>query len=408
MVSWSRLSIGYYSVLKIDCPSAEEWTGWPDGDWIKEYTTDEWMCTGRFRVHWATYTQGGSRTGSKEADSPGEGRPSTRVCLGVIKCVNPDRDPVRGCTRMIRPKTRDDETRDNQLQQLCKCGYQLELNPCSARMVTIQWHDGVVFHHIGHHLHDRPSHQPRVMPHDFQKLKDRVLNAPSKVPLALAVEMAADSSTPNAYKNLDQICKDRGGILQEAGLSRQGHQADMQEFTDFDAKHGGIIQLKQFGNITVISLQSQGMRDLLMEEGCDSSSSPMAGTVTDGAHKFFKEKNTQLLSTSAYSHTTESWGPVLLSATNGNTAEHYALHYGVLFQSIAEERERQSEPFNEWDLGQVSGPITVSLAFNLFPFLRLLILVRLKPKVSKWHSSTLCSHEKIQECWTSYQKQLRH
>lgn len=61
---------------------------------------------------------------------------------------------------------------------------------------------------------------------------------------------------------------------------------------------------------------------------------PLQGIVSDAAHKFWKPKDAILIVSSTYCAATNSWMPVLESYSQGQSRDHYATHFFVLFEGI--------------------------------------------------------------------------
>jgi len=73
----------------------------------------------------------------------------------------------------------------------------------------------------------------------------------------------------------------------------------------------------------------------------DILESPVNGLVNDAAHGWWREQNSLLMITSAYSSELRCWVPGLFSYTNGATANHYAHHFMALMESMALEAARR-------------------------------------------------------------------
>lgn len=182
-----------------------------------------------------------------------------------------------------------------------------------------------------------------------------MLKDPKKGPISLAVEMAASRSIPKPLMNKDRIGKEKRLVLQNAGISRTQKAEDFIEaFANFEAEHSNLIRRSVFGHTTVITLQSKGMRMLALQEGIASSKSPTAGIISNGAHKFWRLKNAILIGSSIYSQNMESWAPIALSFANGNSADHYQVHFEALLSGIVEEKRRMGMEVDEKDFAQVS------------------------------------------------------
>ncbi|KAJ3557001.1 hypothetical protein NP233_g11846 [Leucocoprinus birnbaumii] len=71
------------------------------------------------------------------------------------------------------------------------------------------------------------------------------------------------------------------------------------------------------------------------------------GSESDAAHKFFADKNSQLMSTCTFDTLSSRWMPAVSSWMRGATAEHYRIHFTSFFRGIRDEiMERCPEDFN--------------------------------------------------------------
>jgi hypothetical protein len=85
----------------------------------------------------------------------------------------------------------------------------------------------------------------------------------------------------------------------------------------------------------------------------------VAGHVTDAAHGFWHDTKSLLICSSVYSCLMQCWTPIVITYSNGQTAEHYQCHFRVLIQSIAEDADRRKLlPIVDWWFGGVR-PLTL-------------------------------------------------
>jgi hypothetical protein len=335
---------------------ADNWDGWPDGTWRKEYTPDEVKLTKEFAVNWACRTQGGNNHTKGSSDMDQGPRKRTRVCLGIIKCGNKRRGQEDGCLIVTRPHTRSKAEIEKQLDERCECGSKRKHYPCpgKAKMIITYSAGRAKFSHIGFHNHERPTDVIHLVEKERIHLQEMVLKDPKKGPLALAVELATSQDPPKPLLNKDRVAVERKRVLIDSGIRRSGKtDSFVQEFADFDAKHHEIIQKKVFGNVTVITLQSTDMRKLASQKAVHSSQSPTSGIITDGAHNFFDDKSTILIGSSVYNQSIKSWAPIALSYANGNSSNHYKIHFEAIFEGMAAEKERLGDKLKDENLAQV-------------------------------------------------------
>jgi hypothetical protein len=335
---------------------AHNWDGWPDGTWNKEYTPEEVKLTKDFIVNWACRTQGGNNRPKATSDIEQGTKKRTRVCLGIIKCGNKRRGQEDGCQIVTRPHTRGTKEIEKQLAERCECGSKRKYYPCTgkARIIIIYSAGRAKFSHIGTHNHERPTDVIHLVERERVKLEEMVLKDPRKGPLALTVELATSHDPPKPFLNKDRVAVERKRFLIDSGKRRSGKgDSFVQDFADFDAKHKEIIQKKIFGNVTVITLQSNDMWRLEAQKVIHSSQSPTAGIITDGAHNFFDDKSTILIGSSVYNHSLKSWAPIALSYANGNSSGHYKIHFEAIFEGMAAEKERLGDKLKDENLAQV-------------------------------------------------------
>ena len=111
------------SVSQTD-PRIKDWNGWPDGQFSLDLTFDEFKATGNLKVHWAHKVHGGDRTGDSHAPVYEKGKRSSRKCLGVLACDNPD------CEVIVRPNVRPEKIEKQLLSGCPKCRSSLTRVTC--------------------------------------------------------------------------------------------------------------------------------------------------------------------------------------------------------------------------------------------------------------------------------------
>ena len=97
--------------------------------------------------------------------------------------------------------------------------------------------------------------------------------------------------------------------------------------------------------ITVISVQTKFMQSNLFKEFMLDG--PVNSTINDTAHGWWKEHNSLLMITSAYSPLLFHWVPGVISYMNGASAEHFKYHFIAVFQSIACEADERKIPLDD-------------------------------------------------------------
>ena len=314
-----------------------KWDPWPDGTFQVDLNWQDIGESKNLQTHWAEKVHGGDRKGNELADVWEGGKRSTRVCLGVFVCDN------ELCNRTTRPKVAA-VCFDAQKQDLCACHARLIHQPCGVRSVRWTWSGGIRFQNEGSHHHPQPPpiHATKDEEEQFAAL---VKQNPKSRPLELLVgtptfagpgESVAEIS--DVYVNADRVSKERQKIICGTEGS-QGGDSFIATFAAFDRNHPAFLVSEVFGAVTVISFQTPLMVSQLVHD--DILESPVNGLVNDAAHGWWREQNSLLMITSAYSSELRCWVPGLFSYTNGATANHYAHHFMALMESMALEAARR-------------------------------------------------------------------
>jgi hypothetical protein len=225
-------------------------------------------------------------------------------------------------------------------------------------------------------------------------------------PLPLAVALAADKSTAKALRNTGVVARIRKKVLDEGDQRARIGLKQMGQYSEFYKVHKPYVRRSFITDIVVITLQSDGMRRVVMQEGLFSSNSPTSGIVTDAAHKFWKERNALLITSSAYSEFMESWVPIACSYSNGASAGHYEVHFQTLFAGIEAEKKKSGMMVVDDDLKQVFT-FTASLQ-SVLTLLRSSTLAQLKGWGLNKHSSHFPSREVTREVLKSWRAPVRN
>ncbi|KAF8184299.1 hypothetical protein K438DRAFT_1483898, partial [Mycena galopus ATCC 62051] len=303
-----------------------EWDGWPDGDFTAVYPMDFVQGTDNLRVHWASSTLGGRHGGSAEAENWENGKLTRRQCQGIIECDN------EHCTLVIRPQTRLAGIR-TQLSKRCPCGAELHHDTCSV-LSTLHTFGGGVRYHNGE---------------EKSKLAEIVTEHPKTAPLRLVVGHSVSKISP-VLMNADRVKYERRKILQGPGT--YGGENFLKEYAKFEASNPGFIRTSQFGVVAAIVMQTSFMSSRLLKAAVNREA--VNGIVSDGAHRFWAERNSILFISSTYEPTQlQCWVPGLISFLNGSSAEHFRIHFFELFRGIADECNRPSIELNDELLANV-------------------------------------------------------
>ncbi|KDR69362.1 hypothetical protein GALMADRAFT_77388, partial [Galerina marginata CBS 339.88] len=277
----------------VEASTAVIWDGWPDGDFSQLFTWNEFLASNKLAVHWACTALGGDKVGNDDAENWEQGKTTSRRCNGIIKCNNPL------CMIVIRPQTRTVGIQ-KQLQEPCKCKGQLQQIPCRIVSRLHQFRHGVYYQNGG-------------------------INGPQ--------ESVAEISP--VLLNKDQIKAEK----QKAKSKNKGPEDFISQFSAFEEKHPGFIRSREFGSVTVITVQTDFMASLLVK--MEDQEESINGIVSDAAHGYWKIKTNLLIISSVYCPPLQCWVPGIISYSNGSSQEHYLHHFLALFEGIAIEAEKR-------------------------------------------------------------------
>ncbi len=116
-----------------------------------DVSLEDFEQTKKLQVNWATRNNRGDIDGSEMAPTIRDGKISNRRCLGMLHCENPD------CKVVCCPGT-SPGVRDKQLEQSCRCGFELKYFDCPLRSYLIQWSGGYQYINGQPHNHSRLSY----------------------------------------------------------------------------------------------------------------------------------------------------------------------------------------------------------------------------------------------------------
>lgn len=319
------------------------WDGWPDGEFHLDFTYEEYQAADNLKIHWA-HRGRGERGGDAYAGQWEKGKRYTRTCLGIIICDNPE------CPRIIRPGTKP-ETIHDQLSEACQCTAKLFHQTCDVQTITWKWSQGVHVFNTGIHAHHRPSKVIHISSDERERFTKLVKAHPNTGPLGLMVGVPGidgpgESATEISpvFLNIDRVSKERRKIKKGTD---SGGDSFIAAFARFDEEFPGFVICRTIGKVTVISVQSPFMRSNLVKDSRITSRA-VNGTVNDAAHGWWRERNSLLMITSAYSPILFRWVPGVMSYTNGATKEHFKYHFLAVFQSMAYEAEERGLPVEDW------------------------------------------------------------
>ncbi|KAK0234340.1 hypothetical protein IW262DRAFT_1452899 [Armillaria fumosa] len=317
------------------------WNGWPSGLFTMDISVKDFKQTKKLQVNWAMRGNGGDPDSSETASTIHHGKISNRQCLGVIRCENPD------CKVVCHPGTTAGG-RNKQLKQTCRCGSELKYFDCASRSYLIQWSGGYRYMNGQPHNHSRLSYVLHMMHSEEIEFQALIEMHPNLGPAALMLgprrlegygKGAADIS--EATRHPDHVKYERR-IVKSRTMAESGHWF-LSQFSEWQRKHPGIVRTYQnTGEVTVISIQTTWMRDMLVPDiqvPLSQLDDALNGLLSDAAHGYWSVSSYLLIVTSVFLDVLSFWVPGLFTISNGLTAEHYCYHFKGMLESISEVTE---------------------------------------------------------------------
>ncbi|KAF7339229.1 hypothetical protein MVEN_02000400 [Mycena venus] len=134
--------------------------------------------------------------------------------------------------------------------------------------------------------------------------------------------------------NIERIKYERWKILN--GSRRHMGENFVKAFARFEEKHPNFIREAQFGEVSVIVMQTPFMASKLIKSTIDDEA--VNGIVSDAAHRVWQERNSLLMVSSMFEpNRLKCWVPGIMSYANGGTSEHYRIHFFHLMDGMADE-----------------------------------------------------------------------
>jgi hypothetical protein len=337
----------------------DEWDYWPDGNFERLMSAEQVSAAGRLMVHWS-YTVLGGLPGDKTSPNWRDGLVTRRKCNGVIRCSNPT------CTMIVRPQTRRSGI-NKQLRENCSCSSSLIEMPCGIVSRLYQFKEGVYYINGGQHQHPKPTHELHLSPKAKARFESILKDHPKAGPLSLLVgrpglggpqESVAELAPP--LHNKDRIKAEKRKVM----LNARGSDDFITQFAQFEQKYPGFVRASEFGELTVISFQTDFMASLLVKD--EDLTRPVNGIVTDATHGFWKNKTNLLIISSVYYDALKCWVLGMITFANGGTTEHYTLHFLALMTSIEEQAVKQGIDITDDLFGNVRQNTIVFSNLGLF------------------------------------------
>ncbi|KAG1899810.1 uncharacterized protein F5891DRAFT_1278628 [Suillus fuscotomentosus] len=323
----------------------ELWDPWPDGDFERLLTWEEVLRTDNLSEHWACQPGGGDKRGSESALAWSQGKKTRRVCLGVITCDEPT------CEVVTRPQTRRAGIM-GQLNASCLCGSQLKHIDCGVTSVLYSFKGGVYYIHKGIHHHPKQTHILHLSRDERTRFEQIVFENPAAGPAALIAGRNSITGTRESVSTISTVLLNQDRVKAELqALRGKSTRNFVDDFAEFQKNHPGYVLYSQFEAVTVVVVQTQFMVSQLVTDFIEDEA--VNGIVSDAAHGFWYSSKDLLIISSTYSALLACWVPGLVTYANGGSAEHYRLHFLVLFNSMADECEKHGREVNDELFGNV-------------------------------------------------------
>jgi hypothetical protein len=268
------------------------------------------------------------------------------ICQGVIRCSN-------DCGQISRPKI-DPRAQSQQLSDPCAgCQADLTHDLCGSvswLLVYGQKGDDLTTRKYLYingplHNHARFAHVPRTVALEEKKWKKssryHTLNTtPSQAMVGKETANGYIGAAPDCGQKFQSQAYVGHRLHKDKEKSGKGKNTGFGHFKwlrNWKSQHATVLCRDYTGEgVTVISVQTSWMREqAIPRQAVASENNPVAGLLSDAAHKFFADSSAHLIVTSTFSPLIQKWVPVLFSYADGATATHYKLHFTTLIEGIA-------------------------------------------------------------------------
>ncbi|KAJ7366156.1 hypothetical protein DFH08DRAFT_678760 [Mycena albidolilacea] len=318
-------------------PNSTAWDGWPNGKFERSFSKQELSETRDLGTNWVLETL--KNRGTRSAATWKKGRETRRRCLEVIECHG------RTCSMILEPAVRAID-RHRQLQHECdRCGETLGHRTCGVESSLYHFQGGGFFIHCGFHNHSRFTHSSLQSVLQLRHLSPLpVLVFPPTAHSISFTSPPTNSAPPNSHLPLSFCWFSLHRLFRLTPTCRPSGSYGknfVEEFAKFETSHRDFIRTSQFGAVSAVVMQTPFMSACLLKAAIEQEA--VNGIVSDGAHRFWAQRNSILFISSTYEPTQlQCWVPGLISFLNGSSAEHFRVHFFQLFLSIAEECDRRS------------------------------------------------------------------
>lgn len=342
------------SAMDVDLDSQPiVWDGFPDGHFSHLFTLKEARELDNLMVHWAFTVLGGKPNQSATSETWQGGKTTRRQCLGTIECSNDD------CRIIIRPQSTLPRV-SQQLSKDCHCGASLFHKTCPVISTLYTFKHGVYYVNGGKHEHAQSTHRLHLSQKERHNFEEIVHAHPRDGPLKLLVGLSGANGPGKSVAEISPVLINAGRIKHEKrqALGKgngKGPDGTIAEFAAFEKAHPGFIRQSSIGEVTVITMQTPFMAELLVKDHRIENEA-VNGIVSDATHSYFADPKALLFMSSIFSVSSRYWVPGLISYSNGATTAHYRLHFLQLIVSVIEECRRRGIEFTNEMLANVRLP----------------------------------------------------
>ncbi|KAJ3554223.1 hypothetical protein NP233_g12468 [Leucocoprinus birnbaumii] len=231
---------------------------------------------------------------------------------------------------------------------------------CDIKEILHKYAGGVPLAEHQRSYPPRPSILSARLPESVIKLAEIVNHHPDTTPIQLLHGIPTLHRITTPAGEIDPAFQNRGCLqywvmnIKASGVGYRKGNIDntLLELVEFMEKHNDFVVNVSYKPL-VVTVRTNFMQDLSVQdvpdsnetlintigiegagEGVGGKPASVRGHQSDGAHKFFKDDNEILMTTSTYESLSKRWFPVLFSWMRGATAKHYKTHFAVFFEGI--------------------------------------------------------------------------
>jgi hypothetical protein len=218
--------------------------------------------------------------------------------------------------------------------------------------VLYSFKGGVYYIHKGVHQHPKQTHILHLSRDERARFEQIVFENPTAGPAALISGRNGLTGACKSVATISTVLLNEDRVKAELqALRGKSTRNFVDDFADFQRNHPGYVLYSQFEVVTVVVVQTQFMVSQLVINFIEDEA--VNDIVSDAAHGFWHSSKDLLIISSTYSALLACWVPGLMTYANGGSAEHYRLHFLILFNSMADECEKHGREVNDELFGDV-------------------------------------------------------